>query len=359
MWTRIIPGIAGNMGQPNCRIPGLVRIATLAALLLCATLNGWFGHAISVVRAMQEGPPRRAPSAAMPRGSQTAEIDGVASPSEANHEGKDAVTSGINAHQVAQRLLLLALRDAVWGPAVLCDVRQTVWMDGQQWTGVGKYVRAGEGTGKLKFQLQMPGRTTAHALLQISDGQRLHTIEQLSKTNRHVIVDLEAVRERLHLTKQNIDSPMTTLYLAIGGQAESIRTIYGQYHFVALRLSDEGGQAWVLEGRLADSPPPLLPLAQVDQQLILLGQSGAMPNRLRLRIREIARRSESELPLYWLDTVEWERTKSEHQPELRLVTEWGDPHFLEDRIDDAVFEYHATKSAFDDHTARYLPPPTE
>ncbi len=261
--------------------------------------------------------------------------------------------------RLAGRVLLLALHDAVWGPAILCDVRQRIEFDGLQLNGIGKYVREGKGTGRIKLHLQFPGRSGAHALLQISDGHRLHTVEQLGVDRRNAVVDLDQIRERLQITPTSVAQPLTALYLAVGGPAESLRKIYGQYALDRVEVVDEPGtRLWILGGKLRRTPPVPQPVAPIDQQLIALNESAAMPSEVQLRIRQRLGEGEQGMPSFWFEQAEFSRpeTAGGILKAFRTRVEWDAPRPLAVPLEPALFEYHAASRSVEDETPRYLPP---
>ncbi|RMF44196.1 MAG: hypothetical protein D6753_03235 [Planctomycetota bacterium] len=334
MWMRIAPSNACFSAR-----------SVLGLAVLWGLIAGSFfptdGHPCAAA-----GDPRPASSAA----------DAAGQPIEPSPENASIQTP--DPGRLATRVLLLALHDAVWGPAVLCDVRQHIEFDGLQLTGIGKYVREGKGSGRMKLHLQFPGRSGAHALLQISDGHRLHTLEQLGENRRSAVVDLDQVRERLQITQASVTHPLTALYLAVGGPAESLRKIHGQYQFTDVQAIDEAGtRVWILRGSLRRTPPEPQPLAPIDQGLIPLNESPAMPSEVRLRIRQRLAPEQGELPGFWFAEAEFSRpqTAGVHKA-FRTRIEWDVPRPLTAPLEPALFEYHASGRSVEDETPLYLPP---
>ncbi len=261
--------------------------------------------------------------------------------------------------EVATVILQQAIIQSVWGPPAHCVVRQSVHVFGKELTGVGEYVRGGQGSGKLKFNLRMPAGDQLNTLLQVSDGQRLLSIEAIGERQRRSEVDLGKVRPRLILTSQSLRDPIIAMYLAIGGQAETLRKVYQQYHWETVREGKLGEtDVWWLGGRIPPSPRSVRSQAQVDNQLFAENNSGLLPTSIEIAIGK----SDTGLP-FWLYQVEQGRTSAERSPidrgvKLRIVTEWASPTPLENsQLEQALFEPPSSNEPLFDETERYLPPP--
>ncbi len=272
-----------------------------------------------------------------------------------------SASSAVATHEPAQnlagRILQLALHQAVWGPPAWCDVRQQVDMFHQQLSAFGDFIREGQGSGKLKMKLQCPAGDTMNSLLQISDGQRLQTIENWGEVRQRTEVDLVKVRDRLVINDQSYDDPTVTLYLAIGGQAESLRKLYQQYEWYAVNDGRYGEiDVWLLEGRLSVTLPPPQVFALTDQRLRQECASGLLPTSVRVAIGK----ANSELP-HWLYQVEH---RTEARPEdpisegapLRLVTEWSNPRRMKVAFRPGTFDASSSNDPWIEETEDYLPP---
>ncbi len=158
---------------------------------------------------------------------------------------------------VGRRIMHLALHEAVWGGAAACDVRQTMELYGHKLSGFGKYVRGGQGSGKLRMSLQLPAGDQMNSLLQVSDGELLYALENIGGKARRTRVDLGKVRERLTISPESLNDPVIAMYLAIGGQAELLRKLCQQYEWTTVEAGKLGEEpVWWLTGRLAQTPPP-------------------------------------------------------------------------------------------------------
>lgn len=261
---------------------------------------------------------------------------------------------------VATQILQQSILQSVWGPPAYCVVRQSVTLFGKQLNGVGKYVRGGQGSGKLKFDLRMPAGDQINTLLQVSDGQRLLSIEAIGDVRRRTEVDLGKVRPRLVLTNESLRDPVVAMYLAIGGQAETLRKIYQKYEWVSVREGKLGDiPVWWLGGRVPPNPANVRSVAEVDNMMFAENNSGLLPTRIEIAIGK----SDAPLP-FWLYQMEQGRASDELSPlarseKMRIVTEWATPIVLTaDQMPASLFEPPPSNEPLFDETDRYLPPAT-
>ncbi|MEZ6074508.1 MAG: hypothetical protein R3C56_02190 [Pirellulaceae bacterium] len=158
-------------------------------------------------------------------------------------------------------------------------MRQSVTLFDKQLNGVGKYVRGGQGSGKLKFDLRMPAGDQINTLLQVSDGQRLLSIEAIGDVRRRTEVDLGKVRPRLVLTNESLRDPVVAMCLAIGGQAETLRKIYQKYDWVTVREGKLGDIPVLVarRSRFARSQIDIRFHCRVDNLMFVENNSGLLP----------------------------------------------------------------------------------
>ncbi len=279
-----------------------------------------------------------------------AEASGSPRPIPAKHSTRD----------VAAQILRQSILQSVWGPPAYCVVRQSVTLFDKQLNGVGKYVRGGQGSGKLKFDLRMPAGDQINTLLQVSDGQRLLSIEAIGDVRRRTEVDLGKIRPRLVLTNASLRDPVVAIYLAIGGQAETLRVIYQKYDWVSVHEGKLGDiPVWWLGGRVPPSPVNVRSVAEVDNLMFAENNSGLLPTHIEIAIGK----SEAPLP-FWLYQMEQGRASDELSPlarseKLRIVTEWATPIVLtDDQMPDSLFQPPSSNEPLFDETDRYLPPAT-
>lgn len=258
-------------------------------------------------------------------------------------------------NEIGSEILHRCLHEAVWGPSTVCTVRQSIHLFGKQLNGFGKAARAGEGSGKLKYSLQLPAGNSMNSLLQISDGQLLHTIEDIGGVRKRTIVDLDKIRKRLIIDNNSVYDPVVAMYLAVGGQAEKIRKLCQLYQWSDVRSGvHDGKEVWILTGEIAAVPQAVRAVAATDQALSNPNQSGILPTQVRLLVSK----ADAEIP-YWLYQVEERRSKSEVSPankraDLYLVTEWVEP--FREKIDPRHFEPLSNNDPFSEETEDYLPP---
>lgn len=260
--------------------------------------------------------------------------------------------------EVAAQILQQSILQSVWGPPAYCVVRQSVNMYGKQLNGVGKYVRGGQGSGKLKYDLRMPAGDQLNTLLQVSDGQRLLTIESIGDIRRRTEVDLGKVRPRLVFTSESLRDPVVAMYLAIGGQAETLRKIYQKYDWVAVREGKLGEiPVWWLVGRVPPQPVNVRSVAEIDNLVFTDNNTGLLPTRIEIAIGK----PDAALP-FWLYQMEQGRASEDLSPtarseKMRIVTEWATPIVLTaDQMPASLFEPPSSNEPLFDETDRYLPP---
>lgn len=178
----------------------------------------------------------------------------------------------------APQLLLLAVRQSVWGSGFFCKVRQQTDQFGESIVTQGTYYHAGQGSGKFRSHCRQTIGSAVQEIQQVSDGRLLWTSLGRGQALRGVMLDQvraglgrEVVRDR--------QRPESSLAIAIGGVPEVLRSLYMQYAWrevwsgqLVSRLDasdskDAPVKVWQLLGslHLAQSGPP--PIAAVDGQL--------------------------------------------------------------------------------------------
>lgn len=268
------------------------------------------------------------------------------------------IPATVSPEELGDRIMQQAILQSVWGPPAHCLVRQSVNVFDKQLSGVGEFVRGGQGSGKLKFILRMPAADQLNTLLQVSDGQRLLSIEHIGEIKRRTEIDLGKIRPRLMLTSDALHDPVIAMYLAIGGQAEALRKIYQQYRWDSVRPGTLGDiDVWWITGRVSYQARLASPATTMDHMLLAENQSALLPTRIRLAIGN----AKTPIP-YWLYQVEQMRNAEELSPPgrsatLRIVTEWASPVLLKPaQVTDDLFAPPASNEPLSDETDRYLPP---
>jgi hypothetical protein len=189
------------------------------------------------------------------------------------------------------QLMLLAVHQSVWGPAMTYKVHQQTQSFGQNVVVSGEYKTAGGGSGQFRYSARVSCGETITDLLQVSDGRLMYT--QVGKDS-HKRVDIDQIRNALgNAIHQAVHRPETSLYLAIGGQPELLRNLYHRYRwYKAVVKKINGVDVWQLVGKLRTNPPsiagntdldtqsmaPLAPESNVPTEVILtLGRSASLP----------------------------------------------------------------------------------
>jgi len=276
-------------------------------------------------------------------------------------QGESPASPGAPFHspdEMASRIWQQAILQSVWGPPMHCVVRQSIHAFGKQLSGVGDYVRGGQGSGKLKYTLRMPAGDQLNTLLQVSDGQRMLTIEAIGPVQRRTEVDLGKVRQPLIVTNESLRDPVLAMYLAIGGQAEMLRKLYQQYQWQSVREGQLGDiEVWWLNGSLAAEPKAVRSAAAMDECLLQHNNSGLLPTRIEVAIGK----PDTAMP-FWLYQVEQGLPAEDTGPftggsQLRILTEWATPTQLKpEQIPASLYELPSSNEQLFDQTEQYLPP---
>ncbi|MEZ6082136.1 MAG: hypothetical protein R3C56_42615 [Pirellulaceae bacterium] len=159
----------------------------------------------------------------------------------------------------------------------------------------------------------MPAGDQINTLLQVSDGQRLLSIEAIGDVRRRTEVDLGKVRPRLVLTNESLRDPVVAMYLAIGGQAETLRKIYQKYDWVTVREGKLGDiPVWWLGGRVPPIPVNIRSIAEVDNLMFVENNSGLLPTHIEIAI------GKADAPLL-SGCIKWNRGASDELSPLAEV----------------------------------------
>lgn len=190
------------------------------------------------------------------------------------------------------QLVLQAVQQAVWGPSLSCRIRQTSTLGEQQLEAKGQYWQMGQGTGQMKmaFEMTMGHPAISHQAAktnwtQISDGRLLWTSFDGGEPPRRVYLD--RVRQAMgSMIRDPNGHPEAALYLAIGGQAESLRCLYVRYRWfkVVEGTEEHGREAWQLVGTLRTEVPIPFASTKVDGMLIMPNPSPEVPTDVRLTL---------------------------------------------------------------------------
>ncbi len=259
--------------------------------------------------------------------------------------------------QIAVQILHRSILEAVWGKPMLCEVRQTIVAFDKKRTSFGKYVRGGQGSGRMRLSLQAPVGSRMNSLTQISDGEVLSTLATVGDHSLRTQVDLGKIRDRLTITSQSLHDPVVAMYLAIGGQSELLRKLIQQYNWSQLtegRWGDE--HVWVLRGEAAAEPPLSRSLALIDIRLFE-NRTGLRPNRAEMIVGYL----DSSVPFWLYQVKETYQDDSQDSIKLEVTTEWDSPVVLSnEQLIPELFRLAATEGqSFHEtreETKLYLPP---
>lgn len=182
-------------------------------------------------------------------------------------------------------LVLQAVHQAIWGPSLSCRIRQTAVWDEQQLMGEGRYQAVGKGSGQLKTTMSVATGEYHSDFLQISDGRLIWTSTGDGEPPRRVYLD----RVRLAVSNMNLDlqNPSdASLYLAIGGQPELLRSLYMRYRWFKIfaGIDEQGMKVWQLVGTLRTEWPVPASYSRADSILLTTPPSPEVPTDVRLTL---------------------------------------------------------------------------
>jgi hypothetical protein len=264
-------------------------------------------------------------------------------------------------HEVGLQILHRTLHEAVWGQPVVCDVRQTSRIFDRKMTGFGKYVRGGQGSGQMRFSMQLPAGNKMNSLLQVSDGELVYTNQSIGSTPQRTRIDLGKVRDRLVINSESLNDPVTAMYLAVGGQAEVLRNLCQQYTWTQVKQGSlEQVDVWWVSGQRDLNAAGPTASAEIDQRGREKNQSGLLPTHVRLAIS----RPSAPVP-FWLYHLEQSRPAGSREGispnantgHVQVLTEWPNPVLIpQSELSADIFHSQSTNDPFAEETSMYLPP---
>ncbi len=263
-------------------------------------------------------------------------------------------TSSAPSPQADPNLLVLqAVQRAVWGPSLSCQVQQQTDLYDQQQIGIGSYSHSGGGEGQLEFGVRYSTGRSQMYFEQLSDGRMVWTRANDGYPPRRVYLD--RVRQSLGSIGRNPQaSPVASLYLAVGGQAGLLRSLYHRYRWYKIYAGEADGlPVWEMIGTLRQTPPSIAGHAAVDLRLAEASTSGLLPTDARIRL---GRGGELDLvPL----RIEYFRSVLNESGELQdrvLVSkiEYSDIQ-VGTRFDDSKFRFQDYADNPIDETPEYMP----
>lgn len=368
MWRRL-PNANDRLGMFEGAVPYAVvkvchaMLATTWVFHASAAIRGWRVRAVGmlVIALLATTCFDSMRSRGAGQETQQQNVGSAQSAEESLSKGQNAAAE-MNAFSLV--ILHRSLTLSVWGKPLHANVRQTIAMFGKKMSGIGNYVRGGGGTGRMRYSLRFAADDSLNTLLQVCDGSRMLTIEDIGANKAQREIDLGKIRSqilpRLTLNSKSIhDDPINSIYLAIGGQAEVLRVACQRYYWHTAKESTiDGTPVWLLQGKLADAPPAIHGRAKVDAELFNKPLGGfAMPEI------ELAIATDQASSPYWLHRLVYRKPEEapENGPKKTAIiaqTDWSSPKELtEDDMDIHLFQAPVVSShSFSDETHRYMPP---
>jgi hypothetical protein len=191
-------------------------------------------------------------SAGFPSTAQDSPQPSFASPGEQQDNAGSATAAEEKSRRVAQVLANRILEHLTWGPPLEAKLRLRAWAAGREVVEVGRYEQAGEGTGRLRMELQVPIADGKARWQQTCDGRLAWTREELAGEVRVRRVDLGRLEELLASNRDPNTESLSRVppRLRIGGLAEIVDRIQADYDLTASEGHIEGVQMLVLKGTM-------------------------------------------------------------------------------------------------------------
>ncbi len=269
---------------------------------------------------------------------------------------RDATSAVINDPNA---LVLQAVEQSVWGSSLRCTVRQRTFLYDSEYLGVGRYYHAGQGTGQFRLDMQFADGDNISNMLQVSDGRLMWTISRASEPLRKV--HLDRLRQFFAHLGRRSNRPDVSLYLAIGGQPESLRFLYHRYRWYKIYAGNiQDVPVWQLIGTLRTQLPNPATAAQVDMAAFKQETEEYTPTDVRLTLIR-----EGNLPLFPIQ-IEYFRRKDETSSKQGKESGGLIPYSIIEYFDVVspiemtaeLFQHHVPEDAerIEDETGLYLPP---
>jgi len=197
----------------------------------------------------------------------------------------NGVGTGISVRKDPNQIVLGAVQQAVWGPSVHCRIKQTSMLGDFHLVGDGEYWAAGQGTGQLKLNMHLVAGELETNLIQVSDGRLVWTSTSDDEPPRRVFLD--RIRSELGgMARNPTGYPQAALYLAIGGHAEMLRSLYFRYRWSQLWAGkdEKGHQVWQMGGTLRTESPSIASYTIADSYYIQPEPQPELPTDVRLTL---------------------------------------------------------------------------
>lgn len=277
--------------------------------------------------------------------------------------GKQNVAGPTSREMIDPNLLVFyALKSSIAGSKISYKVHQLTNAYNQQVILSGEYKSTGNWTGQFRYTARVSAGETTMDVIQISDGRLMYT--QFGADSPPKLVNVEKVREqlipRIYRPEENQD---VYVLLAIGGQAELMRSLYQRYNWYRAEEGKIGGlDVWQLFGKLRTEPPKHMGTAEIDQQLVAMNpDTENLPSHVRLTLgRPVAGQNETSIPYfpYQIEYFRLEKNKEGHVVRLAPLSkiEYLEPtrNFKESESD-FIYRVEPTIERIDEETSRYVP----
>ncbi|MEQ1826016.1 MAG: hypothetical protein ABL921_08715 [Pirellula sp.] len=253
------------------------------------------------------------------------------------------------------QLLLHAIHQAVWGPAMTYKVHQQVHAYDQDVVVSGEYKTAGGGSGQFRYTARISSGETTVDTIQVSDGRLMYTQMGSKEPPKRVIID--QIRNDLgNAIHQAANQPEMSIYLAIGGQPELLRNLYHRYRwYKAMAKQVNGIDVWQLVGKLRTERPKIAGNTELDaMSMSPLPADSSVPTEVILTLGRSA-----SLPYfpYQIDYLRRIHSKDGEPASLKLVSRLSHSDPVPTNVSEKDFFFKVLDSVdrIDNDTATYRP----
>ena len=232
------------------------------------------------------------------------------------NESSNSLQSGNVVTIDPNQLVLNAIHQSVWGPPLECKVHQSSRDHGQLVVVSGEYKASGGGSGHFRYTSRVSSGETTLDTIQVSDGRLMYTKVGTKETRRCVVID--QVRKSLGNAIEHAElRPDVSIYLAIGGHAELLRSLYHRYRwYKAESRKIDGIDVWQLVGTIRTERPKVAGNTPLDEQTMrAIPPDSNMPEDVTLTLG----RSNSTMPYFPYRVEYFRRMKSADGRQTKIV----------------------------------------
>ncbi|MFN7292728.1 MAG: hypothetical protein ACK5T6_19260 [Pirellula sp.] len=341
------------------------NLASININLRSVTILVWLGSSlIAWISGVSENASAQSMIASTPlSGSQVSGSQVSSNSTNSASIGKQNVAGPAGREMIDPNLLVFyALKSSIAGSKISYKVHQLTNAYNQQVILSGEYKSTGNWTGQFRYTARVSAGETTMDVIQIPDGRLMYT--QFGADSPPKLVNVEKVREqlipRIYRPEENQD---VYVLLAIGGQAELMRSLYQRYNWHRAEEGKIGGlDVWQLFGKLRTEPPKHMGTAEIDQQLVAMNpDTENLPSHVRLTLgRPVAGQNETSIPYfpYQIEYFRLEKNEKGHAVRLAPLSkiEYLEPtrNFKESESD-FIYRVEPTIERIDEETSRYVP----